>query len=258
MKKTRICIAATVGLILLSLAPTTNSAATNSTTTESSGYVSITFDDGTRSILDNAIPILDAAKLPSTQYVITSYLDGHDPNFMNAAEIIRLKAHGHEIGSHTQLHLFLPSQSENTVIDELRQSKKDLAEIGITATTFAYPMGGYNAAVINEVKRAGYLGARTTDRGWDGPNLNAYQLKVQNIYPGTTLQTIIGKIDWALHNRTWVIFVFHNITPKPAEGGTTTAILKGTVNYLVKQKAHVVTVDQGLRLRRQLSIPPVR
>jgi peptidoglycan/xylan/chitin deacetylase (PgdA/CDA1 family) len=35
------------------------------------GFVSIDFDDGYQSMYDNGLPILDAAGIPTTQYIIT-------------------------------------------------------------------------------------------------------------------------------------------------------------------------------------------
>ncbi len=251
-------ISAIVMFILLAVGPVGVFAATKPSKTLSRGIVSLTFDDGTRSILDNAIPILNAAHLKSTQYIITSFLDGRDPNYMTAAEVVRLQAEGHEIGSHTRTHPFLPSISAVEVINELLQSKQDLSDLGINATTFAYPLGGYNKDIVDAVKQAGYAGARTVDYGWDGHRCNLFRLKVQNIYPDTTVESVKAKISWTLGDHTWLILVFHNVRPEPSIDGTTTMVLQGIVDYLVKKKVRVVTVAEGLKLRSQLAVPPIR
>ncbi len=241
--------------VLLAVGPVGAFAATTTSTSPSNGMVSLTFDDGTSSVLNNAIPILNAAHLPSTQYVITSYLDGHDKNFMNAANVRHLQAEGHEIGSHTRSHPFLPGLTTAEVMNELRQSKQDLAAIGINATTFAYPFGGYTVDISKLVQKSGYAGARTCDYGWNGNRLNRYLLKVHTVFPDTTLDSIKLKIAATMQDHTWLILVFHDVRHKPSTSeGTTIAVLQGVVDYLVKNKVHVVTVAEGLKLRNQLSL----
>lgn len=51
--------------------------------------------------------------------------------------------------SHTHRHLFLPNQSEETIINELEESKDVLAkEIPSSKKFIAYPVGGFNNSVL--------------------------------------------------------------------------------------------------------------
>jgi len=63
--------------------------------------VLLTFDGGYRSQLDNAIPALDALKLPATFFPLSAGLDDAEVSGRDLAE---LAARGHTIGCHTHTH----------------------------------------------------------------------------------------------------------------------------------------------------------
>jgi peptidoglycan-N-acetylglucosamine deacetylase len=70
---------------------------------------------------------------------------------------------GFEIGSHGMLHRNLAKTPRADLRWEISDSKTDLQQIiGQEVSTFCYPIGGRNPAVVEEVRRAGYDGARTT------------------------------------------------------------------------------------------------
>lgn len=80
---------------------------------------------------------------------------------------------GFEIGSHGMLHRNLAKTRCSDLLWEITDSKTELQQIiGQEVSTFCYPLGGQNDAVIREVQRAGYAGARTirmlsTDSNFD-------------------------------------------------------------------------------------------
>jgi peptidoglycan/xylan/chitin deacetylase (PgdA/CDA1 family) len=63
---------------------------------------------------------------------------------------------GMSIGSHTNSHLLLTSETLETAKRELVESKRLLESHLKTARHFAYPDGRFNAAVVQAVRQAGY------------------------------------------------------------------------------------------------------
>jgi peptidoglycan/xylan/chitin deacetylase (PgdA/CDA1 family) len=85
---------------------------------------------------------------------------------MNWDEIKRLRAMGVTIGSHTDSHQILTTVPLPDARREVTDSKIEIERIlGSECALFAYPNGGYSAAVRNTVAEAGYKFAFTTEHG---------------------------------------------------------------------------------------------
>jgi len=110
-------------------------------------------------------------KLQSPPYPI------HTNGFLNWNQVRIMHAAGIEFGSHAQTHRLMPSLSRDELVREVRESKKQIeAMLGGPVTTFAYPNGNYNTAVMAELKAAGYQLAATTRRGINTARTNPYEL----------------------------------------------------------------------------------
>lgn len=144
----------------------------------------VTFDDGYRSVLEQAKPILDRLGLPGTLFVPTDWpgraepmawegIDRwlgtrHEPDLrsLDWDQLRGLAADGWEIGGHTCSHPHLPQvRDDERLRDELERSKAILErELGAPCTSLAYPYGEVDARVAAATKRAGYIGACTIPR----------------------------------------------------------------------------------------------
>ncbi len=94
----------------------------------------------------------------------TMYIPIANPeNKVISSNTIRTIAKDFEIGSHTYKHTRLTRVDENTMIDELIESKNMLESIvRREVVSFSYPWGLYNKKVTEKVKQCGYKIARTT------------------------------------------------------------------------------------------------
>lgn len=138
--------------------------------------VILTFDGSYRSQLDNAVPTLEAFKLPATFFTESGYLD--DKRLMGRRELSALAAAGHTIGCHSHTHpdltTLLPEELEHEVVG----SKRVLEDaVGHEVTAFCHPDGLRNSVVAAEVERGGFDVAFTIDLGGIRRGNDRYQLK---------------------------------------------------------------------------------
>ncbi|HXH02178.1 MAG TPA: polysaccharide deacetylase family protein [Candidatus Competibacteraceae bacterium] len=104
------------------------------------------------------------------------------------AMIAEMAAAGVSFGSHTLSHPILSRESPERVREEVWQSKAELeSRLGQPVRTFAYPNGGpadYTAAVVAEVRAAGYRLACTTVPGINDRSTDPFQLRRINLHNG--------------------------------------------------------------------------
>ena len=113
--------------------------------------VLITFDDGYRSTLTEALPCLRDFRLPAVVFVPTLYVGGFntfdrdvepEEAMCSWDELLELQANGVAIQAHGVTHRPLSSLDGEGLRDELVQSKGTLEEmLGSPVEVFAYPYG---------------------------------------------------------------------------------------------------------------------
>jgi peptidoglycan/xylan/chitin deacetylase (PgdA/CDA1 family) len=140
--------------------------------------VAITFDDGYRSVIELARPILDRHGFPGTVFVPTSHVDTGKPMAwdgidhwlggpheaelmpMSWQQLRSLADDGWEIGSHTLSHRHLPTLRDSELRAELVESRRECAsQMGSDCTSIAFPYGDSDARVLREAQAAGYSAA---------------------------------------------------------------------------------------------------
>jgi peptidoglycan/xylan/chitin deacetylase (PgdA/CDA1 family) len=116
----------------------------------------LTFDDGYLVQYQQALTILERYQAPATFFIIGTVWQGDGVHaYMNVDQVEDLYSRGHEIGSHTVDHrdlVPLRAKDANGYWAELVDSKAQLeALIDDEVTTFAYPDGSYNLAIMQDV-----------------------------------------------------------------------------------------------------------
>jgi len=128
--------------------------------------IMLTFDDGYRNVLTNAVPVLTRLHMRATAYVISARLSGSDRSFLTWRQLHTLERAGVEIGSHTVSHASLPSLSDDDALAELAGARRALERrLGHRVPWLAYPYGAYDARIVELARRAGYLLGVTTQPG---------------------------------------------------------------------------------------------
>lgn len=126
--------------------------------------LAITFDDGWRSVLTEAAPILKDYNLPWTFFPVSEWSDARhwfaENTVMSWRDIETLLAGGAEMGSHSATHPDFGQIDLPQMIDELGGSR-DLFEkrLGFAPETFAIPLGqstNWRAESEKAARDAGY------------------------------------------------------------------------------------------------------
>ena len=136
----------------------------------------ITFDDGYRDNLVNALPELQRHGFTATCYVVSGHVGQHNEwdakrlgvrkPIMAAGELRRWCGAGMEVGAHTRSHPQLTQCDAHTLRDEIAGSRHALEDaIGAGVPQFCYPYGDHDDAVVDAVREAGFAAAVTTQRG---------------------------------------------------------------------------------------------
>jgi peptidoglycan/xylan/chitin deacetylase (PgdA/CDA1 family) len=165
------------------------------------GATLITFDDGYRDVLDNALPVLQKHGYPAVLFVPIAYLDDHMPlpherllvqeGVFNPTivwgEIGELEAGGIQIESHGIAHKPLAEIELDEAVREIAISKLRLEErLGRPVRSFAYVKGSeahFRPVHVSLVQQAGYEVAFTSVSGANGPDSDPLRLKRYNIEP---------------------------------------------------------------------------
>lgn len=148
----------------------------------------ITFDDGYRDAYTNAFPILKKYGFSATFYIITSYIDKNNPDYMTWDELRELEKNNMNIGSHTLTHPDLEKADSTRVDKEIGESQTTLQnQLGIKITDFCYPSGKYDSRTINALKKYNYKTAVTVKSGIANETSNLFELPRIRMINSTSL-----------------------------------------------------------------------
>jgi len=169
----------------------------------------LTFDDGYRSIIDNAWPQLRAHGFDATTFLVTGQLGGtnawdadeRQDALLSAEDVLALRGEGMRFGSHTRTHRPLTRLPLTAVEDELRTSRRDLEEVlGEPVVTLAYPFNNQSRVVREAARRAGYTAAV---RGTGRMNRRATDpLALRRIKVDYRMS--VGDLRWRLFRERWL------------------------------------------------------
>jgi peptidoglycan-N-acetylglucosamine deacetylase len=155
--------------------------------------VTTSWDDG--DALDLTIAeLLRSRGLAGTFYVTIAPYQGRPA--LQQADLRSLSSEGLEVGAHSLSHRNVASLSPRELDEDVRTCKKALEDVvGREVRMFCYPWGRYNRRVINCLRSAGYLGARTT-------RMLAWALDFKPFEMPTTLQAYPHATTTYLRNLT--------------------------------------------------------
>ena len=184
--------------------------------------VTFSFDDCPRSVLENALPLIEAEAWRSTIYVClglcgtTNHLGLH----MSEADIVECYNRGHEIGDHTFSHINAKAPSTKDYLANIEKNQQALQALGLPASEhFAYPFGDVTTPIKARLKNK-----FKTLRGVLPPtsaNLDRNYLPAMPLYSGQNIKQAIEKIETLNSEPIWLNFYTHDIRDNPSIYGCT-------------------------------------
>lgn len=177
--------------------------------------VSITFDDGWKSAIQNALPILNDFGYKGTFYLNASALN--TSNFISNDQAAALAAAGEEVGSHAFAHVDLTAINAAEIQNQLQTGQSSLQKLlGANVPDFATPYGKSDAEV-QYYARNYYRSLRSTDSGVNTrQNFDPYDLKVFYVSSNTTTAEVQAALNEAKAYHGWLIFVYHRVQTSTA------------------------------------------
>lgn len=179
--------------------------------------VVLTFDDGYRSVYQQALPVLSRYGFHATVFLVTAHVDGRNdwesppPRFgsqplLTWDEVAALAAAAVEIGSHTRAHSDLRRLSPRHIEEELRGSRRDIEQrVACAVDSFAYPYGHASEDAIAVVRREFRCACTTVLRRATAeplhvlPRIDAYYLRS----PQMLKRLVDGRLDPYVAFRRW-------------------------------------------------------
>lgn len=177
--------------------------------------IAITFDDGYRDNLINALTVLEHYHIPATVFVVSGHLGGTVPGekepatgtLLSAEELREASDRGLTIGGHTRNHARLSALSPAAQALEIAGCRADLeALLDRPVTTFAYPYGSaldFDADSVSLVREAGYSVACSNRFGVVHPGDDPFTLRRIWIDSTDTLWSFEDKVSGRLDLLQW-------------------------------------------------------
>jgi peptidoglycan/xylan/chitin deacetylase (PgdA/CDA1 family) len=153
----------------------------------SNRVVCVTFYDGYRDNLTDALPILHEHGIAATIFLPTGIIDGTDayrwyddpPPALDWAEVRDMQAEGLvDFQAHTISHPLLPDVDAARARREIVDGRRILEErLGRAVSCLCYPAGRYGSREVQLAREAGYLHAVTTRPGVNGRDTPELELR---------------------------------------------------------------------------------
>lgn len=150
------------------------------------------FDDGSKSFLENGIPVLEKCRVPATSFIITNN-KGEEKIAKYQSKYVYYESHSHNMhrggGNIGHGGIFTAISREDGMAD----LKKSI-EICGSSDAFAYPYGDYNDASRRMVEDSGFLCAVTTQPGKAYPGDDPMLLPRVRMSLGQSLESFKAKV----------------------------------------------------------------
>ena len=154
----------------------------------------LTFDDGSETIYENALPIMQRYNFTGVSYIVYNYVGIR--NYMNADQIQALYAAGWEVGSHGLSHTDLTAHPDRQMDEIVEVAPKLEFLLGIPVLSFAYPFGAYDSDSLHYVHQAGYIAAMGLGNELLQANKNLFYLYRQAVKGSEDLRTFALHLPW--------------------------------------------------------------
>ena len=164
--------------------------------------VVLTFDDGYKSFLQYARPLLKELGFPATLFVYTDYV-GTGRGALTWDDLKSLASDGFRIGAHSKTHSDLRRQPGESDQEFARRMRAELDEplalfrrqLGSAPQVIAYPYGAHDDELVQQVREHGYIGAFSVRREGNAAFVHPLRIHRSQIYSDMTLEDFARSLD---------------------------------------------------------------
>ncbi len=164
--------------------------------------VLLTFDDGYRSFLQYAYPLLKELNFTATLFVYTDYLSAGTSAF-TWADLKRLAAEGFDVQAHSKSHGDMVRAAGEPANEYDKRLETELVQpralfqknLGFDPNILAYPYGRQDDAVVRRTKERGYVAAFTVRRQGSPSFVDMHRINRSQIYPEMSLDDFIKNLN---------------------------------------------------------------
>lgn len=164
--------------------------------------VVLTFDDGYKSFLQYAYPILKELGYPATLFVYTDYV-GNGRNALDWDDLKWLANDGFDLGAHSKTHSDLRRHPGEPAEEFSRRMQVELAEplalfrrrLGRTPQVLAYPYGANDDELAQKVREHGYIAAFSVRREGNASFVHPLRIRRSQIYADMTVEEFARNLD---------------------------------------------------------------
>jgi peptidoglycan/xylan/chitin deacetylase (PgdA/CDA1 family) len=164
--------------------------------------VAITFDDGYRSFLDYAYPVLKELGFTATLFIYTDYV-GAGRNALTWDELRRLDREGFDIQGHSKTHGDLRRRSGESEAEYAGRMKIELGDpqalferhLGRRVEVLAYPYGYEDESLQAKVREYGYVAAFTVRREGNPSFVYPLRARRSQVYSEMTLDDFARNLN---------------------------------------------------------------
>lgn len=164
--------------------------------------VLLTFDDGFRSFLQYAYPVLKELGFSATLFVYTDYL-GAGGNALTWADLKKLTQEGFDVQAHSKSHGDMVRAANEPAGEYERRLQAELTQpralfeknLGFDPNILAYPYGRQDDAVVRRTKERGYIAAFTVNRQGNPAFVDPLRIHRSQIYPEMSMDDFIKNLN---------------------------------------------------------------
>ena len=209
--------------------------------------VCFTFDDAPASVIENALPLMEARGWKATVYVSTGLIgqETHHGRMMKESEIGEVAARGHEIGAHGHTHTDPSVRPVAEVEREARINRATFARLGVPEpVSYAWPYGQTRA----DLKRAmsqHYTSLRGISSATHRRRVDLNQVGSWKLF-SSTVGACLRELD-RVEKRPGLMTLFtHDVREDCSEWGCSPDDFARVVKRVEEMDADVVTVGEAV------------
>lgn len=211
------------------------------------GIISLSFDDCPRSVVENALPLIEVKGWRATIYAAmglcgtTNHLGLH----MSEDDMVAAHKAGHEIGDHTFNHIDGLDAGPDATLADIAKNRSVFERLNLPkAETFAFPYG----EVTPSLKRA-LSSEFELSRGIHAPQGDQLDLNLTasgRLYSDHFEETC-SLIRSAAKEKRWLILFGHDVRDAPSDFGCTPEELSRWLELIASLPLDVLPVRDALK-----------